>query len=258
MKKLFLGSVALVALGLGAPAALAADQRVAAYAPPPAAYTWTGCYVGAYAGTSTGQSRHTAAPGAVDAGVPSANQGLDITPNFGLSGFIGGGTGGCQWQTGIWVIGFEGDGGASNKSGQAFGQSPFNVANVHETQERWTATMRARLGFTWTDKTLLYVTGGGAWAGVEASEWNTVPVNGPINRAMQHKQTMAGYSVGGGIEYALGYGWSVKSEYLYLGFTDKTYFNPPDNCSGCFFFTTPQTVRLYDHTFKAGMNYKFW
>src|SRR5262245_65487567 len=62
MKKLFLGSVALVALGLAAPAAFAADRAVPAYAPPPPpapVYTWTGCYIGASAGNSTGRSEHT-------------------------------------------------------------------------------------------------------------------------------------------------------------------------------------------------------
>jgi outer membrane immunogenic protein len=57
MKKLFLVSVALAALGLAAPAALAADMRVAAYAPPPPpVYTWSGCYVGGSAGTNSGRS----------------------------------------------------------------------------------------------------------------------------------------------------------------------------------------------------------
>src|SRR5215475_8618545 len=62
MKKLFLGSVALVALGLAAPAAFAADRGVPAYAPPPPpapVYTWTGCYVGANAGNSSGRSEHS-------------------------------------------------------------------------------------------------------------------------------------------------------------------------------------------------------
>src|SRR5438105_1252798 len=80
MKKLFLGSMALVALGVGAPAAFAADMRVAAYAPPPApVYTWTGCYVGAYAGTSTGISEQISQQG--------ATAGTSITGPFHLSGF---------------------------------------------------------------------------------------------------------------------------------------------------------------------------
>src|SRR5499427_6806976 len=58
MKRLFLGSVALVALGLGAPAAFAADMP--AYAPPPPAppaYTWTGCHIGGGGGYSSGTSQ---------------------------------------------------------------------------------------------------------------------------------------------------------------------------------------------------------
>jgi outer membrane immunogenic protein len=59
MKKLLLGSVALVALSLGTPAAFAADKRVPAYTPPPPpapVYTWSGCYVGGSAGTNSGRS----------------------------------------------------------------------------------------------------------------------------------------------------------------------------------------------------------
>src|SRR5262249_9729885 len=64
MKKLFLGSVALVALGLGAPAALAAEMRVPAYTPPPPPApiyaNWSGCYAGGVAGYQLGpQQSHS-------------------------------------------------------------------------------------------------------------------------------------------------------------------------------------------------------
>jgi len=73
---------------------------------------------------------------------------------------------------------------------------------------------------------------------------------------------MFGYSVGAGVEYALGYGWSIKSEYIFLGFRDKDFFNGPDMISCCFTpgtgtFVSPVRVSLYDHTFKWGLNYKF-
>src|ERR1700730_16285879 len=119
MKKLLLGSAALVALGLGAPAALAADRAVPAYAPPPPpapVYTWSGCYAGANAGTSTGRSTQTTVghsiltPGAVGVprpvplGVPGAGViapvpvGTSIAGDLNLSGFIGGFQGGCNYQ----------------------------------------------------------------------------------------------------------------------------------------------------------------
>src|SRR5262249_39116964 len=162
MKKLFLGSVALVALGLGAPA-FAADRPVPYTPPPPPVpvYTWTGCYVGASAGNSNGRSEHTTlgnslltggglgVPAPVLAPVPA---GTSIAGDLNLSGFIGGFQGGCNYQAGMWVIGFEGDGSASNKEGQNFevGLVPFlgnGRANwISQTQERWLVTARGRLG----------------------------------------------------------------------------------------------------------------
>jgi outer membrane immunogenic protein len=243
MKRLFLGSVALVALGLGTSAAFAADRGVPAYAPPPPpapVYTWNGCYVGASAGTSSGNSQHFDA-----AGVP-------ITNSFDLSGFIGGGQLGCNWQWGAWVFGIEGDGSAVNKSGQGIELQPIprpNTLWISETQERWFVTARGRLGLTnfwwFGDKTLLYVTGGGAWAKIDASEWNTV---NPILTGRQESTTRSGWTAGGGIEYALGYGWSVKSEFLYADF--GTY-----NTSS---LDRSRQVKVQDYIWRAGMNYKFW
>src|SRR6516162_8160377 len=185
MKKLFLGSVALVALGLGAPAAFAAEKAVPAYAPPPPpvpVYTWTGCYAGANAGTSTGRSNQTTlgnsilTGGALGAPAPrlfQAPAGTDMVGDLNLSGFIGGFQGGCNYQWGVWVIGFEGDGSATNKEGQNFegGLVQFNAnrANwISQTQERWLVTARGKLGLSgwgwFGDKSMAYVTGGAAWA----------------------------------------------------------------------------------------------
>jgi outer membrane immunogenic protein len=251
MKKLFLGSAALVALGLGAPAAFAAERPVPAYAPPPPpppAYTWNGCYVGASAGTSSGNSQHF-----------RSSDGAPITESFDLSGFIGGGQLGCNWQWGAWVFGIEGDGSAVNKSGQGFELQPIprpNTLWISETQERWFVTARGRLGLTnfwwFGDKTMVYVTGGGAWAKIDASEWLTT---NPIATGHQESNTRSGWTVGGGIEYALGYGWSVKSEFLYADFgTFTTFTSPPFNAANIF----SRDVKVKDYIWRAGMNYKFW
>jgi outer membrane immunogenic protein len=267
MKKLFLGSVALAALGLAAPAALAADMRVAAYAPPPPpVYTWSGCYVGASAGSSAGRSQHVAVAGsnfsnpALGAGnvIPA---GTNITDSFNVSGFIGGFQGGCNWQWGAWVFGFEGDGSATNKEGQAF-ETPLvplfaGSANwVSQTQERWLVTARARLGWTIWDRTMVYATGGAAWAKIDASEWVfAANGTGPIRTGHQESNVRSGWTVGAGAEYALGYGWSAKGEYLYVKFDDYTTFT-----TGPFapMSVSPRQVKLEDHIFRAGMNYRFW
>ena len=98
MKRLFLGSVALVALGLGMPAAFAAERPVPRYTPPPPASApvyanWSGCHAGGVAGYSWGSSNRTAVFNTV---VPNAG-GLPITNDFDLSGFIGGFDLGCDW-----------------------------------------------------------------------------------------------------------------------------------------------------------------
>jgi outer membrane immunogenic protein len=261
MRRLLLGSVGLVAIALGTSAAFAADKRVPAYTPPPPpvpVYTWSGCYVGASAGTSTGRSEHTAVDGSTFSNTTLAPiaAGTPITDKFNLSGFIGGFQGGCNYQTGVWVFGMEMDGSATNKSGQGF-ETPLTSLRaaqagwISETQERWLVTARGRLGMTWWDRSMVYVTGGGAWAKIDVSEW--VPAN-PIATGHQESNWRGGWTVGGGVEYALGYGWSVKGEYLYADFgTYRTFVLPPFNTNN----VSPRDVKLNDHIWRAGMNYRF-
>jgi outer membrane immunogenic protein len=267
MKKLFLGSVALVALGLAAPAAFAAERAVPAYAPPPPpapVYTWTGCYIGASAGYSGGRSTHTTTgnsllttqPGGIPTLAP-VPAGSSIAGDLNLSGFIGGFQGGCNYQAGMWVIGFEGDGSATNKEGQNFetGLVPFtgvgSASFISQTQERWLVTARGKLGMTWWDKSMVYVTGGAAWAKIDVSEFQV----GGFGTGHQESNTRTGWTVGAGWEYALGYGWSVKGEYLYVKFDDYTTFTqPPFGAENI----APRSVKLYDNIVRAGMNYKFY
>jgi outer membrane immunogenic protein len=265
MKRLFPGSVALVALSLGTPAAFAADRPVPAYAPPPPpAYSWSGCYAGASAGSSNGRSEQFTTAGSILTRPPvtALPPGVNITDRFSLSGFIGGGTLGCNWQWGAWVFGIEGDGSATNKEGQAFEIPlvPFAGAArgnwISQTQERWLVTARARLGVTWWgDRSLIYVTGGGAWAKIDVSEFLpgfTIPTG------HQESSTRSGWTVGAGYEYALGYGWSAKGEFLYVKFDDFTSFTTAPFAVGGFSNVAPREVRLEDYIWRAGLNYKFW
>ena len=281
MKKLFLGSVALVALGLGAPAAFAADRAVPAYAPPPPpapVYTWSGCYAGANAGYSAGRSTQTTVansvltggglgvPAPAPLGLPGVGViapvpvGSSIAGDLNLSGFIGGFQGGCNYQFGQWVVGAEVDGMATNKEGQNFevGLVPFlgnGRANwVSQTQERWLVTARGKLGMTWWDKSMVYVTGGAAWAKIDTSEFL---IGAQTGTGHQESNTRTGWTVGAGYEYALGYGWSIKGEYLYVKFDDYTTFTQPP-FGGFGLNIAPRSVKLYDNVIRAGMNYKFW
>ena len=99
---------------------------------------------------------------------------------------------------------------------------------------------------------MMYVTGGGAWAKIDASEF--IP-GAPIFSAHQESNTRGGWTVGGGLEYALGYGWSVKGEFLYVKFDNYTTFTTgPFNLGNI----SPREVKLEDYIWRAGMNYKLW
>ena len=180
MRKLLLGSVALFALSAGSPA-VAADMPVKARpAPPPAVYSWTGCYGGGFVGYGWGNSQHRSLdprnhPGTIT-GVSESDFTFisgDITPSFDMSGALGGFNVGCQAQFGWWLIGIEGDGAVTNKDGQDFNLfvghglsgSPDHRFFVSQTTERWMATARLRLGWA-ADKWLFFISGGGAWSGV--------------------------------------------------------------------------------------------
>ena len=98
MNKLLTAGAALLALGLSV-SAKAADMPVKYVAPAPV-FTWTGCYVGAHVGYAWGTSKQEYT--GTRAGVPDAflPVGFDLTGNYNTNGVVGGGQGGCNYQTG--------------------------------------------------------------------------------------------------------------------------------------------------------------
>jgi outer membrane immunogenic protein len=168
-----------------------------------------------------------------------------------MSGAVGGGQIGCNYQWSNWVVGVEVDGSVT----QSDGQSTFILAPIGRFQntEHWMATARGKLGYA-SDKWLVYVTGGGAWAELQTTAYNAffLPAGVGFGGAAIQKNTLNGWTVGLGAEYALGYGWSIKGEYLYMDFSEKGYFSP----------STPavageERLHLRQSVARFGMNYKF-
>ena len=104
MRKLLLGTAALVAL---ASPAISADRRVPAYkAPPPVVpvWSWTGCYVGGHVGGLSAQHKDwtVRTPGGDFFGQSLGGHDAD--------GWLGGVQAGCDYQlAGGFVIGIQGD-----------------------------------------------------------------------------------------------------------------------------------------------------
>ena len=183
-------------------------------------YNWTGFYVGVNGGYGWGTSDW-------DSPVVS------VKPK----GWLAGGTLGFNYQMGSFVWGLEGDyDWADLKDSTACG------AFTCETKTSWLATARGRVGYAF-DRWLPYFTGGAAFGKVKAS--NTNPA------ATGASDTLTGWTVGGGLEYAFLGNWSAKIEYLYV---DLGNFNCGVSCSAG---VINNNVSFKENVVRAGFNYKF-
>ncbi len=199
-------------------AASAADLPVKYKAPPPALWSWSGLYGGVNAGYSFG--RDTVQEASVDLG------GSQLLPGRVLpTGAIFGGQLGYNWQVGRWVWGLEGDVQWSGQRDTACGgveciqnSNPEVGATVFRHDVQWFTTARGRIGLANGD-TLLYLTGGAAWAGVR--ETTSVQRDDAI-ASLVVRNTVGGWVFGGGIEGRLAQSWTVKFEYLHLDFGTRT------------------------------------
>jgi outer membrane immunogenic protein len=117
----------------------------------------------------------------------------------------------------------------------------------------WFGTVRARGGILVTPQVLLYATGGLAYGAVNSSE--TIGVGG---FGFSNTDTRVGYTVGAGIEGAIGGNWTARLEYLYvdLGHVSGT-FGTTLTALGGGVITTSYNSHITDNILRAGVNYKF-
>ena len=245
MRKIAFTLIAAAGIGLSG-AASAADLGTAPVyrkAPPAPVFTWTGAYIGGYVGGAFGDKDVVTgvpvAGGAPFFGGPAASYKYD-------SSVIAGYTSGYNWQFAPnWVLGYESETGYINVKGSATyaGQAGTTASTrIESIYSVWAA----RFGYA-IDRSLIYAKGGVALAEFETGALNWVT---GIN-TVDHKYRV-GYAVGGGWEYAFDPKWSVKAEYLYLGFDNSI---STTGSAGVPATTTTSLSGI--HTVKAGLNYKF-
>jgi outer membrane immunogenic protein len=154
------------------------------------------------------------------------------------SGFAGGLTAGWNFQARCTVFGVEADYSWSSISANASHTSPTTFqlvvpglapdsVSVSSTLKGY-GTLRTRTGFV-MDNLLLYVTGGLAVANFDR-RWSlalpVLPIVGVTgNETFAFDTTRWGWTVGVGTEWSLWGNWSIKSEFLHMGFEkDKVTF----------------------------------
>lgn len=161
-----------------------------------AAYNWSGPYIGANLGYEFGN----------------------------LSGIMGGGQIGYNFQYNQFVFGADADLQASNAD-ETFAAYKFS--------NPWFGTMRGRFGMAFNN-VMLFATAGLAYGAGE------VEIG-----ALAETRTSFGWTVGLGIEVGFTPQWTAKAEYLYIDLADKGYV-----LSGTSHGVESSIVRM-------GVNYRF-
>ena len=244
MKTTLLATVSVVTLGLGP--VLAADIAPRPYSKatiPAAVYDWTGFYVGVNAGGGVGRNRTLNDP--IGSGTPYS---LYLQPQ----GLIGGAGIGYNWQTnsvlGPIVLGVEAD---IQGSGLKDDRTNLNFSGLLDTnysqQLDWFGTVRGRVGLA-NGPVLAYVTGGFAYGGVKTTVTQTM-ILGPFPTFTMDRN-QGGWTVGSGVEAALGGNWTGKIEYLYLNLGSRT------DVGATFLGATNLSTEIKQNIFRAGLNYR--
>jgi outer membrane immunogenic protein len=269
MKRTLIASAAFASL-LSATSASAADLPAYTKAPAVAVvYDWTGYYIGTNAGYSWGRGRTDGNVTGTSSAVTGAATVVTALPTLPLSGradvngFIGGAQLGYNWQRGTWLYGLEGDIQFSSERGSGdvctvAGCPTGSFVFTRDYKLNWFGTARGRVGYLPAERILLYVTGGLAYGNFSGSSW-TLPLDIGTWSSLR-----AGWTVGAGVEAALGYNWSVKFEYLYMDLGNvggSSAINTTVTTAGRTTTTTTLAylfnTRFTDSIARVGLNYKF-
>ena len=263
MKKAVVGSLTAIA-GLGL-AQLGPTQRADAadFGVRPllsSDSTWTGLYGGINVGglSASGDAQWTPLPS-------PALSGFDATTSdMHASGLVAGFQAGFNYQIApAWVAGIESDFTGSHATSSAlspwtaFGTNvPLAGAFTKEIRTlEWLTTARGRIGFLATPATLLYLTGGAAWAGASYAGGNAAPIGHGYATAVSFFQAQSGYVVGGGLEYLSWDRWLLRGEYLFHRFNDVSAVATAPNFPN---FPSGYSWTGFDvHEVRAAVSYKF-
>jgi len=224
MRKGLLSGVALILAGASAQAADLPSTAPAA--PPPVApldVNWTAYYVGGQLGYQFGHDNIHA---------------RGLFPVFAQEprGVSGGAHIGYRYEYKKYVIGLEGD-----VNGSSYSTSNLNLYTARLIGSRIPVegSVRGQIGWA-IDKILPYAFGGAAFGSIT----NTYP--GLLSPSLNH--SAFGWTVGGGVDYAINEHWSARAEYSYTSYGNI--HDVPDGVTRYTHFVNVNRVQV-------GFNYRF-
>lgn len=211
-------------------------------------------------------------------------EGLPTNQSFDTEGAIYGLSLGFNKQFNRIVLGIEADFSGSNADGEKtstlpiYSYPPFgddyvagSASTTSSSEMDWFSTARIRAGFLATPSTLLYVTGGAAWAKAKASV-RTVGQHtiGGSYFPNQHDQfdakssdseTLSGWAAGIGIEHKITQNWSFKGEWIHYDLGDikvtNTIYDNGSTSNGLDYTSKTNKFEFEGDALKLGINYAF-
>lgn len=168
---------------------------------------------------------------------------------------------GYQWSLASgWLAGVEGDFGYATNSATTgvpgVSSAPGDTVSV---KEDWNGSLRARLGYAVAPNVVVYGTTGLALQHLEASVTCSSATPFPCGRfgavtamTATSAPTLAGWTIGAGVEYALTGNLRLRAEYRYsdYGTYDATYGNPAN-------VAVSSAIKLQTNTALLGLTYAF-
>jgi outer membrane immunogenic protein len=250
-------AVAASALATAASAADLPAPAAPAYTPPvyrPVIYDWTGIYGGVHVGAGMLDDQVTTT-------TTTALQAAGTQTRLSPFAVVGGAQVGFNYQIQQLVLGAEGTftwsdiSGTRMMVGSLFGAG---VSTQSTSASHWYATATGKIGFAANDF-LFYAKGGAAWMNVDYTQ---DVIAGSILAEQTFTGMRTGYTVGGGIEFAMTENLSARLEYDFLDFGTRTY-----NFTNLSFMPAPGvvvpvpafpvSVRSVTQLITVGINYRF-
>ena len=237
-----------------------ADEKVGADGAAAGPFSWTGFYIGAYAGGSFGNTnmQEFNGPGEL-AFLPGAITSTNINPDA----FVGGGFVGYNYEfPSSIVLGGEVEGGGSTASATGATYSGVHpgpavldhIPTYNKLTEPWDFRARARLG--WATGMLLPFIAGGLSVTQENLDLTfpcpNFPAPGVTTYTANTSKTLVGFNIGAGIDWAITPNIIARAEYIF-----DDYGSPTFNEDGTQGWNNRKLSNLENNTGRLALSYKF-
>ena len=217
------------------------------------AQTWNGAYAGVLAGAQFGSASFA---------LPGDNADVLQSDNANKTAFSAGGVVGFNAAMGGMVVGLEGDLTDTNKARTVVAcnvtdgcwtSAHDSFTTYNRLKETLNGHVRVRAGVAEGDN-LLYIAGGYSVAKTTLDLigdcYDPANPSVPTVYTYSRAKTVSGYTVGAGVEHAMGAHLLVRAEYLYDGYGHQTYAGDGAEWND-------RRISLHDSNLRVGVSYKF-